>query len=223
MAVNVFYEESTTSLLHDPEGSIQVPTARHTESDITSRGRPRSGGGVRRRRASAPKQKRKDASDDGGEEDGCYINPDDLGKRLHCAECNKHVRVDANVLRAPTPIWEPGVYFCSEGCFCAHQYKARANTRDKVVRKDFELFLASQYGLSLSAASSLWSGLLDYIRQNLVAGHPVVFSELGTLAPYEKSAKRYKHPKTGKMKRSPKRMHVRFTLLPAFKALLRDD
>ncbi|KKL87582.1 hypothetical protein LCGC14_1933280 [marine sediment metagenome] len=91
----------------------------------------------------------------------------------------------------------------------------------KLTRSLMEAFLAKSFGITDTAAQSIWRAILDRIRKALVKGQPVALTNVGTLQPFKKQATQYRHPGCGELRTTPARKHIRFVISPSLKAALR--
>jgi nucleoid DNA-binding protein len=88
--------------------------------------------------------------------------------------------------------------------------------------RDAERLLVERCGLTWTKSRLVWSMVLAALRESLLEGRSVSFSNLGTLTPYKSNGRRYKHPETGQITESPPKVQLRLKLSRNFKDALQN-
>jgi len=69
-------------------------------------------------------------------------------------------------------------------------------------------------------AKDIWKGILQSMRNSLLAGDDVTLTKIATIQRYAKKSSTYRHPSTGELETAPARQHLRLALSPQMKAEL---
>ncbi len=71
--------------------------------------------------------------------------------------------------------------------------------------------------LSEVALREIMQEVLAYQRDALMRGRSISLPNIGTLEPYRKKGRAYRHPSTGKMREAPRCRYVRLTISSGLK------